>query len=48
METESMNTVEEVTKSELLGLASWNQSRTSEQLLSFLARREAEIFATEE
>jgi hypothetical protein len=46
METET-SMVESVTKSELLGLASWSQSRTTEQLMSFLSRREAEIFATE-
>jgi len=46
METET-NMVEDVTKSEIMNLASWNQPRTSEQLLSFIARREAEIFETE-
>ncbi len=46
METET-NMVEAVTKSELLGLASWDQSRTAEQLMNFISRREAEIFATE-
>lgn len=39
---------EEVTKSDILelGMASWDQPRTPEQLLGFIARREAEIFAT--
>lgn len=46
METES-STVEDVTKSELMNLASWDQPRTTEQLLGFIARRETEIFATE-
>ncbi len=37
--------IESVTKSELLGLelASWNQQRSTEQLLGFIARRESEI-----
>lgn len=26
-------------------LASWNRSRTTEELLSFISRREAQIFA---
>ena len=46
METET-SMVEDVTKSELLELASWNQPRTTEQLLGFIARREADIYATE-
>lgn len=46
METES-SAVEDVTKSELMNLASWDQPRTTEQLLGFIARRETEIFATE-
>lgn len=33
------------TKSEVLGLASWNKERTTEELLSFISRREAQIFA---
>lgn len=34
--------VESVTKSDLLelGMATWNQPRTPEQILSFIARRE--------
>jgi hypothetical protein len=47
METEATSMVEEVTKSELMGLASWNERRTAEQLMDFISRREAEIFATE-
>lgn len=39
--------VEAVTKSEIMGLASWNQPRSSEQLMNFISRREAEIFSTE-
>jgi len=46
METEA-SAVEDVTKSELMNLASWDQPRTTEQLLGFIARRETEIFATE-
>lgn len=46
METE-INMVEDVTKSEIMNLASWDQPRTTEQLLGFIARREAEIFTTE-
>ena len=46
METE-LSAVEDVTKSELMNLASWDQPRTTEQLLGFIARREAEIFTTE-
>jgi len=46
METET-SMVEDVTKSEIMNLASWDQPRTTEQLLGFIARRETEIFATE-
>lgn len=35
--------VELVTKSDLLDLASWDQPRSTEQLLGFIARREAAI-----
>ena len=35
--------IELVTKSDLLELATWNQPRDKEQLLGFIARREAEI-----
>jgi hypothetical protein len=49
METQS-GTIESVTKSDILGLelASWNRERSTEQLLGFIARREAEIFNTNE
>jgi len=47
METE-MGIIESVTKSDLLGLATWDKPRTTEQLLGFIAQREAEIFATED
>ena len=49
METQS-GTIESVTKSDILGLelASWNRERSTEQLLGFIARREAEIFKTNE
>ena len=42
METET-GIVEAVTKSDLLELASWDKPRSTEQLLGFIARREAEI-----
>ena len=43
METDSG--IELVTKSDLLGLelASWDRPRSTEQLLGFISRREAEI-----
>ncbi len=43
MDTQSE--IELVTKSDLLGLtmATWDKPRTTEQLLGFIARREAEI-----
>jgi len=43
MDTQSE--VELVTKSDLLGLtmATWDRPRSTEQLLGFIARREAEI-----
>lgn len=47
METESTSMVEDVTKSEVLGLATWDRQRDTAEILSFLARREADIFATE-
>jgi hypothetical protein len=48
METQS--NIELVTKSDLLGLemATWDRPRSTEQLLGFIARREAEIFANDE
>ncbi len=49
MEVQSQ--IESVSKSDLMGLQlgseSWNQSRSTEQLLNFITRREAEIFSTE-
>ncbi|HPF30943.1 MAG TPA: hypothetical protein PLO25_01350 [Candidatus Saccharibacteria bacterium] len=40
-----INAVEAVTKSDLLelGMATWNQPRTPEQILNFISRREAEL-----
>ncbi len=37
--------IENVTKSDLLGLelASWDKERSTEQLLGFIARREAQL-----
>ena len=48
METQSG--IELVTKSDLLGLelATWDKPRNTEQLLGFIARREAEIAGIEE
>jgi len=46
METEMG--IELVTKSDLLELASWDKPRSTEQLLGFIARREAEIFNTDD
>ena len=43
-----MSGIELVTKSELLGLASWDRPRSTEQLLGLIARREAEIVDKED
>lgn len=45
METQLGSIVENVTKSDLLGLelASWDKPRTTEQLLGFIARRETQL-----
>lgn len=40
--------VEDVTKSEIMNLASWEKPRSTAELLGFIAKREAIIFATEE
>ena len=40
MEKESFFTVEDVTKSEVLGLATWDRQRTDEELRHFLLSRE--------
>ena len=40
--------IELVTKSDLLGLASWESPRSTEQLLGFIARREAALAATDD
>jgi hypothetical protein len=47
---ETQPSIESVTKSETSEFesASWNQPRSNEQLLGFIARREAMIFATDE
>ena len=47
METQS--DIELVTKSDLLGLelASWDRPRSKDDLLGFIERREAAIFATD-
>jgi hypothetical protein len=39
--------IERVNKGEILALATWNRSRDTEELLGFIASREADIFATE-
>ena len=46
MEIQS-GTIESVTKDDILSLASWDQPRSSEQIIDFIKRREAEIFATD-
>lgn len=46
MDTEPEIMIEPVSKSELLDLASWNRSRTPQEIMNFITRREAEIFAT--
>jgi hypothetical protein len=45
----TQNDIEMVTKSDILGLdmASWDRQRSTEYLLNFISRREAEIFNTE-
>ncbi len=47
---ETQPDIEQVVESNSLGLelASWNQPRSTEQLLGFIARREAEIFANDD
>ena len=37
--TQGQGTIEAVTMSEILGLDTWNQPRTSEQLRSFIDRK---------
>ncbi len=46
---ETQINIEDVDKSDILGLgmASWNQPRTTEQLLNLISRREADIFSTQ-
>lgn len=46
---EMQSDVEMVTKSDLLGLklATWDQPRTTEQLLGFIARRESALNTVE-
>lgn len=45
METEliSSNMIENVSMSEILGLASWDRPRSDEQIRNFISRREAEV-----
>lgn len=47
---EAQSEIEMVTKSDLLGLklATWDQPRTTEQLLGFIARRESAIAGMKE
>lgn len=46
METDLITSsgVEDVSLSEILGLASWDRPRTDEQIRDFISRREAEVF----
>jgi hypothetical protein len=39
------NLTEPVNESNILGSGSWNKTRSTEELLSFISRREAQIFA---
>ncbi len=41
--TPAQGSIEAVTMSEILGLDTWNQSRSTEQLQSFIERRHAAI-----
>lgn len=45
MEKQLGSTIEELNNCEVLGseVATWNSPRTTEQLLGFIARREAEL-----
>ena len=35
--------IEPVTKTDLLGLNSWDRERSSDELIGFIARRESEV-----
>lgn len=48
MDLDEQSKVEEVTKSDILGLDTWNQERTSEQLLDFISRHEAAVASAEQ
>lgn len=45
MEQLEPSSTEAVNKSDILNLASWNRTRSTEELLSFISRRESQIFA---
>lgn len=45
--TQGQGAVEAVTVSEILGLDTWNQARTSEQLQSFIERRHQALDASD-
>ncbi len=47
MDATETGIIEPVTMSEVLELATWSRPRTSEELLGFIARREAAIADTE-
>lgn len=48
MNLEEKSEVEDVTKSDILDLATWNQERSTEQLLSFISRRESALAASDD
>lgn len=41
--TDTENSIESVTMSDILQLSSWNRPRTSDELIGFIARREAAL-----
>ena len=43
MEDAQQINIELVTKSEVLGLNSWDRARSRDELISFISRREAEV-----
>lgn len=48
MDSTTTNSVEPVTMSEVLELASWNRSRSDDELSAFLTRREAALSGIKE
>lgn len=48
MDSTTINTVEPVTMSDILEMASWNRTRSDFELNAFVARREAAILNVKE